>query len=328
MRLPVPSSFRRNAFTLVELLVVIAIVGALAALLLPTVQTAREAARRSSCTNNLRQIGVALENVHAARGAFPAGRGAPAPRVFSALAYLLPYVEETSLAGRIDYSSAPTTLVIAGTAYSGAANSWAAAQAMTLLECPSDAAEGRVVGSTFGGTNYAANAGSGTLNYGSLNAADGVFFIGSSISMKHITDGTSCTAAFGERMLGTGQSAAAISDDQAGLYILELGTGIDVSPTACASLGAGDWYSARGAKWILGNYGNTIYNHYYTPNAAAWDCMNQAQQKALMTARSNHPGGVEVLYCDSSVRFVVDLIDAAVWRAMATRAGNESPTGT
>ncbi len=322
-----PERFRRagpaNGFTIVELLVVIAIVAILAAILLPAVQSAREASRRSACANNLRQIGVALENFHAARGFFPPGRGAPTPTVFSPLAYLFPYMEETSLQGRIDLSSAPTTLVLGGKFYDGSTNSWAASQAVAVLSCPSDASQGRVNGSSYGGTNYAANAGSGTVNYGSLNGADGVFFLGSCIAFKHLRDGSSCTVAFSERMLGTGQTLAVLSADQAGLYMLELGTGVDVAPSTCASLGTGDWYSQRGAKWILGNYGNTLYNHYYAPNAAAWDCMNMAQQKAITAARSSHPGGVAILLCDSSARFVTDSIDIAVWRAMATRAGSE-----
>lgn len=322
------SPLARGGFTLVELLVVVAVIGALAAMLLPAVQSAREASRRTSCANNLRQLGVALESIHAARRAFPPGRGAPPPRVFSALAYLLPYVEETSLQGRIDLSSAPTTLVIAGKPYSGAANYWAATQAVALLQCPSDVASGRVSGSDYGGTNYVANAGSGLVNYGSLTAADGVFFLGSSIAFKHLLDGSSSTAAFSERTLGTGQTALALSSGQAGLYMLELGNGVDVGVTACASLGTGDWYGQRGAKWILGNYGNTLYNHYYAPNAASWDCMNQAQQKALIAARSNHPGGVAVLFCDSSTRFMSDEVNVAVWRALSTRAGNEPVDGT
>jgi prepilin-type processing-associated H-X9-DG protein len=308
---------------LVELLVVIAIPAVLMMLLLPAIQVAREASRRTACDSNLKQIGVALQNCHTAHGRFPPGRGGPPPRVFSTLAYLFPFVEEDSLQGQIDLTTAPTTIAVGGIPYSGARNYAAATQSVAILQCPSDAASGRVPGSAFGGTDYVANAGSGTLDYGSLNLADGVFFLASRVGFHNLLDGSSRTAAFSERMLGTGQTQTSLTPDPPGLYILELGTGIDVTVAACASLGTGDWYSQRGAKWILGNYGNTLYNHFYTPNASRWDCMNLAQQKALTAARSNHPGGVNVLFCDGSIRFVVDEVDASTWRALATRAGHE-----
>ena len=317
----------RFAFTLVELLVVIAIVAVLAALLLPAIQSTREASRRAACSSNLRQLGLAITNFHAAQRHLPPGRGGPPPKVFSPHAYLLPYMEEVALQGQINLSSAPTTLVISGVTYSGAANSAAASQAVAVLQCPSDPAAGRVPGLTFGGTNYMANAGSGALNFGSIDGADGVFFLTSSVAFQNITDGTSHTAAFSERTIGNNQTQTGATPDYPPLYILELGNGIDVSPATCASLGTGDWYSQRGAKWILGNYGNTLYNHYYAPNAASWDCMNMAQQKAFTAARGNHAGGVNLLAVNGSVRFITDNIDLSVWRAWATRAGGESIQG-
>ena len=315
---------RARAFSLVELLVVIGIIGVLVALLLPAVQSAREASRRSSCGNNLRQLGIALNNFHAAQKVFPAGRGLPNPRVFSAIAYLLPYVEESTLQGQLDLSSAPMDLVIAGVPYSGAANHWAATFVVPMLQCPSDAANGRVEGSEFGGTNYAACVGSGKVNFGTLKDADGVFYLGSKTAFKNLLDGSSHTAAFSERMLGNGIATTASLPSIPKLYILELGTGVDVEVVPCGTKGTGNWYAQRGAKWILGNYGNTLYNHYYPPNATEMDCMNLAQQKAMMAARSNHPGGVYLLCCDGSLRFIEDGIAVNAWQAFATRAGGES----
>ena len=112
----------QSGFTLVELLVVIAIIGVLVSLLLPAIQAAREAARRSSCTNNLRQLGIAMQNCHDTQGRLPPGRGGPPPQIFSPQAYLLPYVEEGSLDGMIDFNQAPTTVVVGGVPFSGAAN--------------------------------------------------------------------------------------------------------------------------------------------------------------------------------------------------------------
>jgi prepilin-type N-terminal cleavage/methylation domain-containing protein/prepilin-type processing-associated H-X9-DG protein len=323
--LPKPERRRspRGAFTLVELLVVIAIIGILIALLLPAVQSAREASRRIACANNLKQLGLAMHQFHDSRGRFPPGRGGPPPTVFSPQAYILPFVEQGGLYGQLDLTSAPMNLTIAGVSYSGAANATAAAQAVPVLQCQTDPAAGVVPGLPYGGTNYVACSGSGAVTFGTLNGADGVFFTMSTIRFADLVDGSSHTAAFSERMLGTGLTLATLSTADVGFYILELGNGIDVSIGTCASLGTGDWYSQRSAKWILGNYGNTLYNHYYTPNAAHWDCMNQAQQKGLMAARSNHPQGVNLLFCDGSARFIIDAVDLTVWRAAATCQGGE-----
>ncbi|HVU89850.1 MAG TPA: DUF1559 domain-containing protein [Pirellulales bacterium] len=316
---------RRAAFTLVELLVVIAIIGFLIALLLPAVQAARESSRRVSCANNLKQLGLALLECYDAQQHFPAGRGGPTPLVFSPQAYILPYVEQNGLYGQLDLKSAPTTLGIAGVTYSGANNAAAAAQAVRVLQCPSDPAEGQVPGSTFGGTNYVANTGSGTVDNGTLVSADGVFYLTSAVRFADLVDGSSHTAAFSERMLGTGLTlnVPTLSQSDAAYYVLELGNGIDASVLNCATLATGDWYSTRSAKWILGNYGNTLYNHFYGPNATTYDCMNQAQQKGFMAARSNHPSGVNLLACDGSARFIATNIDLAVWQALSTRAGSE-----
>jgi prepilin-type processing-associated H-X9-DG protein len=109
--------------------------------------------------------------------------------------------------------------------------------------------------------------------------------------------------------------------------ILELFNTATVSPADCATPSAGSWYTARGGKWILGNYGNTLYNHFYAPNSDSWDCMNLPQQKGYLAARSLHPGGANVLACDGSLRFVEDGVDLTLWRTFATRAGSETTEG-
>jgi len=318
----------RNGFTLIELLVVIAIVGVLVAILLPAVQSAREASRRAACANNLRQAGMALQNFHGACQHFPPGRGTPVPGIFSAQAFLLPYFEEESLRNLIDYLSAPTSFFVTdGTFYDGARNHDAATRIISVYQCPSEVAGGRVPGSEFAGTSYVANAGSGLVNSGSLTNADGVFFTGSKVSFRSITDGSSHTAAMSERSLGPGVPLGAASVGAVEGYMLQLTAPNDVTVSNCATPSLGTWYSQRSAKWILGNYGNTLYNHYYTPNAPLGDCMNAAQQKALTAVRGLHPGGVWVLFCDGSVRFADEQIDETLWRALSTRAGNEPMDG-
>src|SRR3954470_18120275 len=308
--------YRRRAFTLIELLVVLAILGILVGLLLPAVQKVRAAAARLSCQNNLKQLGLAMHNHHAALGAFPAGRGTPQPGIFSAHAYLLPYLEQDNLAATIDYTAAPASYAAPPFTYDGSRNYPAVTAVVRTFVCPADPAAGRVPGSAYGGTSYAANAGSGA-NGGSLTAADGVFFLGSAIRVEDVTDGSSATAAFSERPLGGGAGTEA--DARRVMWMMP--GGADPAAGSCGPPAAGSWYTERGAKWAVGNYGNTLYNHAHPPNPARWDCLNTQQQKAWAAARSNHPGGVNVLLCDGSVRCVPDRHAAAVWGAMGARAG-------
>ena len=311
---------RRAGFTLIELLVVIAIVALLVSLMSAAVQQAREAARRMSCSSNLRQIGLALLNYESTHGCFPPGQGAPLPGVFSPHAYLLAYLDEANLAATIDFNSAPTTFSVAGgPVYSGVNNYTAATTLVKTFICPSDPAGGRVPGVPYGGTNYVGNSGSGRLAVGSLTNSNGLFYVGSRIAFRDLVDGSSNTIAFSERLLGPGVSAVGGFNEE--LSILELTT--DPTATVCASPSGGSWYAERGGKWILGNYGNTLYNHAEPPNAVNWDCMNIQQQKGRLAARSRHPQGVMVLACDGHVQFTSDTIDDAIWAAIATRSGGE-----
>jgi hypothetical protein len=107
--------------------------------------------------------------------------------------------------------------------------------------------------------------------------------------------------------------------------VLEVAGGNDPTPADCTA-GNGTWTAVRGGQWINGHYGNTLYNHYYPPNPAAWDCGNGSHNKALSTARSYHEGGVNVLLAGGAVRFVRNSIPLDTWRALATRSGGE-PAG-
>jgi prepilin-type N-terminal cleavage/methylation domain-containing protein len=313
----VPRRPPARGFTLIELLVVIAIMAILIALLLPAVQQAREAARRTQCRNNLKQIGLALHNYDASHRVFPPGT-LGFPMVFSAHAHLLPYVDQASVRNLIDFNVPPLNFGIPG----WQANDAAAHTTLALLRCPSDTEY--VAGSDFGITNYVANVGSGLVNNGSSSNADGVIFTRSSIGFRDLRDGVSNTVAFSEQLLGSGQSAPAGSPPYDPLReVLELPAGTSTAPAACAGPGSGIWTAVRGGKWINGHYGDTLYNHFYPPNAAVWDCGNTFHNHALTAARSNHAGGVFALLCDGSVRFVNDSVNLDIWRSIASRAGQE-----
>ncbi len=309
---------RNQGFTLVELLVVIAIVGLLVGLLLPAVQQAREAARRTECQNNLKQLGLAIQSHHAALNRFPPGRGGPFPQVFSVFAYLLPHCEGT-IVNSIDWKAPPITFTLtSGTVLDGGANYLAATSPLSILRCPSDRTSGRVPGSEFAATNYAACTGSGLVEGGLLQSADGVFKSETGLRFRDILDGASNTVAFSERPIGSGSLSVTSADLLGGMWEL-YGRAIPTE-ALCNDSGAGNVYGQRGEKWIMGNYGNTLYNHYFPPNASQRDCMNITQQSGLLTARSLHGALVNVSLCDGSVHIVFDSIDTKVWHDLSTRA--------
>jgi prepilin-type N-terminal cleavage/methylation domain-containing protein/prepilin-type processing-associated H-X9-DG protein len=296
----------RRAFTLVELLVVIAIIGVLVALLLPAVQAAREAVRRASCLNNLRQLGLALHNYHDMFNKFPGVRDSYLPGPFSTQAHLLDYLEQANLSHSIDFSQPTSTGV----------NQNVASLIVRSFLCPSDPANGRVRGLAYGGCNLVANVGTG-VNNGDYVTGDGVFLLNNPVGFRNLTDGSSNTAAFSESILGDGQNIEGTPQRQ----IVQLAGSTQPTSTAC---GSGPWLGKRGDRWINGGYLSTAYNHFAAPNSATWDCLNAANNYGLKTARSLHPGGVNLLLCDGSGRFIASNVDLAVWKAIATRDGGEA----
>jgi prepilin-type N-terminal cleavage/methylation domain-containing protein/prepilin-type processing-associated H-X9-DG protein len=310
---------RRNGFTLIELLVVIAIIGVLIALLLPAVQMAREAARRTQCSNNLKQLGLALANYESAHRVFPPGR-INFPMVFSAQAQLLPYIENEAVGGMLNFSVAPSFTIGGPTTE----NSTAGAAVVRSFLCPSDF--GQITNNPFGPTNYVACAGSGVGDAASIKTGDGIMYSGSAIRIRDVADGLSKTAAMSETMLGVGglpSSLAAGNPADPMREVLELPGGTATTDVSCVA-GAGVWSGLRGAKWLNGHYGDTMYNHYYPPNNPGFDCGNASHNYGLTAARSRHPGGVNVLFADGSVRFVGNAVDLDAWRAAATRAKGET----
>ncbi len=228
---------RRSAgFTLIELLVVIAIIAVLIALLLPAVQSAREAARRAQCTNNLKQIGLAIQNYHSATNSFPPG-GSNATNIeglgsnnwtgawgnWSAHSMMLPYLEQQAVYNACNFM-VPNQGYGAG--IDGVINSTATSTTIMAFLCPSSPRLNGGQWSTYYGrpypnVNYFASIGSSLCQYGgnpagvaymdnngNSAAPNGLFMVfGPPIGIQNVTDGTSNTIAFGEWRSGDGQQA-------------------------------------------------------------------------------------------------------------------------
>jgi prepilin-type processing-associated H-X9-DG protein/prepilin-type N-terminal cleavage/methylation domain-containing protein len=325
---------RRIGFTLIELLVVIAIIVVLIALLLPAVQAAREAARRTQCVNNLKQIGLALHNYHAPWNCFPVGflyayqgvlpNSSPLQYRWSVLAQMVPFLEQTNLFNALNFdfpiAHMPTAPGSLFWPYFPA-NTTVMATQVALFVCPSDGAPPPAIGT--GPTNYAFCSGDGS-NGGDATNADGAFILGYPQSMASLTDGSSQTAAASEQLLGIAgpYSQPAPTPVPSPLYrAMARLAAAPLTDAGCATASDG-WLLNRGSSWWDGNYQNALYNHYLPPNAGRPDCIVY-HNPGWKAARSFHPSGVNLLYCDGHVAFVKDAVNPTVWRAVATRAGGE-----
>lgn len=297
---------RRPGFTLVELLVVIAIIGILVALLLPAVQQARATARRLQCTNNLKQIGLALHNYHGVHRKFPFGQGGTGNR-YSALSQLLPFVEQTPLYDRIDFSRVVNDPV----------NDEARLTEIPGFRCPSDMS-GNPQPQAGGAVNYYGNKGSSIL----WQAPDqnGMFFVQRCIGFQDITDGTSHTAAFSERLLTDGNNGVSSPASDVFLGVGNPNTQ-DEAVQMCYAVDvtnlAFQFPVFMGAPWMNGQHN---YLHVDVPNHRSCGFY---PTKATMPPSSRHPGGVNVVFGDGGVRFVAETIDVRIWRALGTRDGQE-----
>jgi prepilin-type N-terminal cleavage/methylation domain-containing protein/prepilin-type processing-associated H-X9-DG protein len=326
----------RRAFTLIELLVVIAIIAVLIALLLPAVQAAREAARRMQCVNNLKQIGIALHNYEGSHGLFPPAR-TNYPHLWSSLAQLLPSMEGSNQFNAINFSF-PSETTIGGVQVPYPANTTAETPTIRTFLCPSDGIDR--VDPNFGATNYVACAGTGTINNGNFNVVagaplpDGVFWNTSNVRIADVADGLSGTVAFSETVKGTGQPNTATVLDRRRQFALFNTSGYltnslpassflppSTSVAGCATPDV--WANDRGREWSRGSFIMASYNNFYTPNSAQPDCTDGGRNAAVTAARSLHPGGVNVLFCDGHVQFARDSVSLPTWRALSTRNGGE-----
>jgi len=321
----------RRGFTLIELLVVIAIIAVLIALLLPAVQSAREAARRAQCVNNLKQIGLGIHNYHDTHQKFPLGRvvqtagGATnISRAYSPHSQILPFLEQSALYQAINFNLTWNPDPNNG-GYDG--NQTARATVVSGFLCPSDAAS--TIPQGYAGNNYRASEGSnflfghGNSDPSGVNAAmrapDGMFFANESKGIAEATDGTSNTALFSEHIIGDFSQALATEHGdtfQPGTYPSTQ----DEAVQQCRDMNwrdiARQGYSDVGAPWIYGYHSTTSYYHVGPPGSRS--CMFPPLRIAT-TANSKHAGGVNVLLGDGSVKFVKETINIQTWRAMGSR---------
>ncbi len=337
-------SVSRRGFTLIELLVVIAIIGVLIALLLPAVQAAREAARRSQCTNNLKQIGLALHNYHSAMNSFPllAGYGVALTNPNSkstwhgpgVLVFILGFMEQKPLYNAFNFNA---SCVLGCAGKDEIQNGTVLHTALNTYLCPSDTGSSRYPYAT----NYGASVGPMFRWGDSPRFGVGMFTASGSMSIRDLVDGTSNTIAFGEMLIGDGNSATMNgAEEYRGLAWPTGGRGSganQVMPGAASYLQqyiqkcdaqrrsrTGELNDAR-LYWATPRmHHGSCMNTLLPPNSKHADCMYYPASDGLHSVRSRHPGGGNVLMGDGSVHFLKNSIAPYTWWALGSRAGGET----
>ncbi|MBQ9801213.1 MAG: DUF1559 domain-containing protein [Thermoguttaceae bacterium] len=351
----------RQGFTLVELLVVIAIIGILIGLLLPAVQAAREAARRMQCTNNLKQLGLAVQNYHDANNALPAARSmlgkdnyahhtnekAPntARGAWHATVHLLPYVEQGALYQELVSYTEPTRNPRMQHPWHGGdhrTNYPALAAVVTAFLCPSDgnATQPSTDSHNTGRLNYMSSRGDSMWNNerhpndessaAAKTAHRGVFQIGTFPNMAVVTDGTSNTVAWSECVSGLGSAGNQVKGNIVTVGSMYTGGQSNPGPGLAIKNGtelsqSGIAQSWRGQRWADGQVLISGFTTTLAPNSPV--CSYGTDNSwGSATAQSNHSGGVNAAMLDGSVRFVSETIDCGDSYANAVSSG-KSPYG-
>lgn len=311
---------KRVGFTLMELLVVIAVIAVLIALLLPAIQQTREAARRSQCSNNLKQLGLAAHNYHDAHRMLPLP-ASDSLVAYSAQSQLLPFIENANLHDLIAFDYP----LLSGPAFAptlNAIHTTAVDKVIAVFLCPSDVGEEFYTDEDqirWAGTNYMVNAGPGTgVSYCSSNDTKGLFWRGSRVPIRSITDGTTKTILFAETLFGLrGPDTAEAVDSARQIKRVSGGGPCSADAEQLVAREPTLFEGRRAGQWIRNITYHTFVNGFFPPNHAEPDVSHHGE--ALTAARSMHPGGVNVAFADGNVRFISESIDLHIWRGLFAR---------
>ena len=331
---------RHSGFTLIELLVVIAIIGVLIGLLLPAVQSAREAARRMQCSNNLKQLGLGLHNYESTNGVLPpalvlsgAGNAVTWFGGWGVHGRILPFMEQGPLFDAINFAShyeTPQNLTVSG-------------QVVSLFICPSEVNQEPLVEEEdglilrFGPTNYGFNRGDWYV-WGGFNAPEnrGAFTVNRSRALADVRDGLSNSILAAE--VKTYQPYYRDCGGLANVNDPSAAYPTNADPLALVpeyAVGCGELHEGH-TEWPDGQVNQSGFTTAWPPNtkinagdpAIDLDINGQREKNggptfAAFNSRSYHPGGVNVLLGDGSVRFIKESVDGMTWRGLGTIRGGE-----